>query len=163
MRLASLWLAPTLSLTLAGSVAAKDESKQQQIDANTARIEALEAKTTLSDLDCATDEVAAFSDGGWVCRTPASLLSIYEVRRPVVLESLPTLPLTAHWSAFCDVGDQAIGGGWETPVGSFSYRVVSSHLGSSPRSWTTAITVAAGTITLDGAVYATCLDLTPGS
>jgi hypothetical protein len=163
MRLGLLWLAPTLSLALAGSAAAKDASKQEQIDQHTARIEALEAETTLSDLDCATDEVAAFSDGGWACRTPASLLSIYEVRRAVSLESLPTLPLTTFWSAFCDLGDQAIGGGWETPAGAFSFRVVSSHLGSSPRSWTTAITVAAGTITLDGAVYATCLDLTPGS
>jgi hypothetical protein len=162
MRLA-LWLAPTLSLALAGSVAAKDSSKQEQIDGNTTRIEALEAETTLSDLDCATDEVAAFSGGGWACRTPASLLSIYEVRRPVSLESHPTLPLTTRWDAFCDVGDQAIGGGWVTPYGSFSYRVVSSRLGSSPRIWATDITVAAGTSTADGAVYAYCLDLTPGS
>jgi hypothetical protein len=163
MRVGSLLLAPTLSLTLAGSVAAKTDSKQEQIDQNTARIEALEAETTLSDLECAPDEVAAFSGTGWVCRTPASLLSIYEVRRPVSLESHPTLPLTTRWDAFCEVGDQAIGGGWETPFGSFSYRVVSSHLGSSPRIWATSITVAAGTSTLDGAVYAYCLDLTPGS
>jgi hypothetical protein len=162
MRLGPLWLAPTLSLALAGSVAAKDASKQEQIDQNSARIEALEAETTLSDLDCATDEVAAFSDGGWVCRTPASLLSIYEVRRALSLESHPTLPLTTRWDVFCDVGDQAIGGGWSTPFGSFSYRVVSSHLGSSPRIWATEITVAAGTVTLDGAAYAYCLDLTPG-
>jgi hypothetical protein len=157
----TLWLVPFLSLGLAGSVAAKD-SKQEQIDQHSARIEALEAKTTLSDLDCAADEVAALGDAGWACRTPASLLSIYEVRRPVDLESHPTLPLTAHWSAFCDVGDQAIGGGWETPVGDFSFLVVGSHLGPSPRSWTTSIAVEAGQVPLSGAVYAYCLDLTPG-
>ena len=150
-----------LSLALAGPAAAKDDSKQAQIDQHTARIEALEAKTTLSDLDCAPDEVAALGDAGWACRTPASLLSIYEVRREVSLESHPTLPLTVRWDAFCTVGDQALGGGWETPAGSFSYRVVSSHLGSSSRVWSTSITVAPGTITLSGAAYAYCLDLTP--
>jgi hypothetical protein len=125
MRVGSLLLAPTLSLALAGSVAAKTDSKQEQTEQNTARIEALEAETTLSDLECAPDEGAAFSGTGWVCRTPASLLSLI-------------------------------------PFGSFSYRVVSSHLGSSARIWATSITVAAGTSTLDGAVYAYCLDPTPG-
>ena len=59
-------------------------------------------------------------------------------------------------------GDLAIGGGFETPVGSFSHRVTASHLhDTNTRAWSTSIAVAAGTLALEGAVYAYCLALAP--
>lgn len=162
MELDAAAVALVIALTIANAAAAKDQSKQDQIGDNTARIEQLEARTTLSDLSCATDEIAAFDGANWDCASPALPLSFYFVRRPVSLESHPTLPQTVRWDAFCSPGDLAVAGGWETPPGSFSYRVVSSHRSpNDERVWSTSITVAPNTITLGGAVHATCLDSTP--
>lgn len=109
------------------------------------------ARPSLQDLQAQIDALSE----------PALLLNIYESQRAVSLVSHPTLPLTIPFDAFCGVGDQAIGGGFKLPVGTFDHNVAESHQGTEPRRWTTSIVVATGTITLDGTVYAYCLDLTP--
>ena len=101
---------------------------------------------------------ASFQGNEKFCNSPPDPIVIYEVRRSVTLDSHPTLPQTIRWDAFCDSEDEAIGGGYETPAGSFAYRVTSSHRGTNLNIWSTSITVAAGTVTLNGAVYAYCID-----
>jgi hypothetical protein len=161
MRIHHVVFTLVLSIAAAGPASGKDDSKKELIEQNAANIAALEQKTTLSDLSCQIDEIASFNGSSWVCGSAASLLTIYEVRRPLTLTSHPTLPITTRWDAFCSIGDLAIGGGFETPAGSFSYRVTASHLYTDTRAWSTSIAIAAGTIELSGAAYAYCLDLTP--
>lgn len=90
-----------------------------------------------------------------------ALGNVYESPRTVTLESDPVLEQSVRWDAFCQVGDQAIGGGFTLPANSFDHHVSESRRGTDSRVWSTTIVVAPGTSTLQGTVYAYCLDLTP--
>lgn len=130
--------------------------KSQHLELTLALI--LAAGCTSPTRDSNKQAQASFQGMEKVCNSPSAPIAIYEVRRSVALERHPTLPLTTRWDAFGDLEAEAIGGGYETPAGSFSYRVTSSHRGTNLNIWSTSIAVAAGTTTANGAVYVYCID-----